>query len=122
MSHHLNNNPLSSCLPQGLLYHRDLELPSSVPTGNFDHYKYKTPVSAFSPESQNSSSSSLVHSLSSPSNVSAFPKKHSTLQELLVNKDPYGSPDRSILGQSFPERHTMVPGQSMKMARTPSSR
>ncbi|CAG9832726.1 unnamed protein product [Diabrotica balteata] len=33
MSHHLNNNPLSSCLPQGLLYHRDLELPSSVPTG-----------------------------------------------------------------------------------------
>ncbi|CAH1112971.1 unnamed protein product [Psylliodes chrysocephalus] len=117
MSHHINNNPVTSCPNQGMLYHRDLDLPSSVPTGTFDHYKYKTPVSAFSPESQNSSSSSLVHSLSSPSNVSHFPQKHSTLQELLVNKDPYGSPDHTILGQSFPERNTAGPGLGVRLGR-----
>lgn len=121
MTHHINNNPITSYLPQGISYHRDLDLPSSVPTSSFDNYKYKTPVSAFSPESQNSSNSSLVHSLSSPSNVSNFPKKHSTLQELLVSKDPYGSPEHSILGQSFPERRTLVPGQN-RLGRTTNSR
>ncbi|XP_057655293.1 protein CREBRF homolog isoform X5 [Diorhabda carinulata] len=108
-------------LEKGIPYHRDLDLPSSVPTSNFDNYKYKTPVSALSPESQNSSNSSLVHSLSSPSNVSNFPKKHSTLQELLVSKDPYGSPEHSILGQSFPERRTLVPVHN-RLGRTTNSR
>ncbi|XP_056637651.1 protein CREBRF homolog isoform X2 [Diorhabda sublineata] len=121
MTHHINNNPITSYLPQGIPYHRDLDLPSSVPTSNFDNYKYKTPVSALSPESQNSSNSSLVHSLSSPSNVSNFPKKHSTLQELLVSKDPYGSPEHSILGQSFPERRTLVPVHN-RLGRTTNSR
>ncbi|XP_057655290.1 protein CREBRF homolog isoform X3 [Diorhabda carinulata] len=108
MTHHINNNPITSYLPQGIPYHRDLDLPSSVPT-------------TLSPESQNSSNSSLVHSLSSPSNVSNFPKKHSTLQELLVSKDPYGSPEHSILGQSFPERRTLVPVHN-RLGRTTNSR
>ncbi|XP_057655296.1 protein CREBRF homolog isoform X8 [Diorhabda carinulata] len=95
-------------LEKGIPYHRDLDLPSSVPT-------------TLSPESQNSSNSSLVHSLSSPSNVSNFPKKHSTLQELLVSKDPYGSPEHSILGQSFPERRTLVPVHN-RLGRTTNSR
>ncbi|CAG9857992.1 unnamed protein product [Phyllotreta striolata] len=105
-SHRFNNNPVTSLPSQGLLYNKDLDVPTSIQFGTPDNYNklYKT---AFSPESQTSSSSSLVHSLSSPSN---FPPKRSALQDLLVKKDvPYNdSPDHSVLGQSFPERNSLA--------------
>ncbi|XP_023017905.1 repressed by TOR [Leptinotarsa decemlineata] len=117
---HLINNNQNSC-PSQSISQKDLDLPSSVPTGTFDYYKYKTSV-AFSPESQNSSSSSLVQSLSSPPNVSSFQRKHSTLHELLVKSEPYGSPTDSALGQSFPERNTMAHGHSLRIGRGQASR
>ncbi|CAH1119004.1 unnamed protein product [Phaedon cochleariae] len=118
--HHISNSA-SPFLPQNNMLQKEIDSPSSVPTGAFDYYKYKTPVSAFSPESQTSSNSSIIQSISSPSNMSALQQRHSTLHELLVKRDHYGSPDTSVLGQSFPERHTDVQGRGPKAARLSSS-
>lgn len=71
-------------------------------SGSFDYYKYKTPTSALSPGSHNSSNSSIFQS-SSPLNVSSIPTKHSTLQELLVKKE-----NEITLGQSFPDKNTSL--------------
>lgn len=61
---------------------------------------------AFSPTSQNSSVSSLLQSSTSPSlppTGLAIQQKHSALHELLMKREHYNvSPDRSLLGQSFP--------------------
>nr|CAI5832038.1 unnamed protein product [Callosobruchus analis] len=120
-THHLNNNSLS-VLQQGLLYQKDLELPSSVPNSAFDYYKLRGIAPAFSPESQHSSSSSIVQSASSPLSASSAPPKHSTLHELLVKREPYHSPDRALLGQSFPERNAAQALHLGKIMRNQQSR
>ncbi|KAJ8914191.1 hypothetical protein NQ315_015964 [Exocentrus adspersus] len=130
-TNHMNNNPVisaSSCPPQGMMYYKELDLPSSVPTGTFDYYNSKTPVSTLSPGSQNSSSSSIIQTsspiiqTSSPVHVSSLQQKHSTLHDLLMKRESYVSPDRSILGQSVPGRNTSLPSQSIRMPRGHSSR
>lgn len=123
-TNHMNNNPVtspSSCPPQGTLYYKELDLPSSVPTGTFDYYNSKTPVSTLSPGSQHSSSSSIIQT-SSPIHVSNLQQKHSTLHELLMKGENYVSPDRSILGQSVPGRNTSLPTQSIRIPRGHNSR
>ncbi|CAH1973009.1 unnamed protein product [Acanthoscelides obtectus] len=120
-THHLNNNSLSG-LQQTMLYQKDLELPSSVPNSALDYYKLKSLAPAFSPESQHSSSSSIVQSASSPLSASGAPPKHSTLHELLVKREPYHSPDRTLLGQSFPERNAVQAHHLGKIMRSQQSR
>lgn len=79
-------------------------------SGSLDYYKYKTV--ALSPGSHNSSNSSLFQS-SSPLKVSGIPPKHSTLQELLVKKES----NESMLGQSYTDKNTSLPLQSITFAR-----
>ncbi|KAG5863417.1 hypothetical protein JTB14_012158 [Gonioctena quinquepunctata] len=117
---HQTNNNLISCPPQHILQ-KELDLPSSVPTGSFDYYKFKNSL-AFSPESQNSSNSSLIQSVSSPSNISSLQRKHSTLHELLIQNETVGSPDGSTLGQSYPERNTIAHRHSLRLGRSQGSR
>ncbi|KAJ8954825.1 hypothetical protein NQ318_023382 [Aromia moschata] len=109
VTNHTNNNQVtsSSCPPQSMLYYKDLDLPSSVPTGSFDYYNSKTPISTLSPTSQNSSNSSIVQPASSPLHISSLQQKHSTLHDLLVKRETYVSPDRSLLGQSVPSRNSI---------------
>lgn len=122
---HVNNNQIrstSSCRPQGMLQYKDLDLSSSVPTGSFDSYNSKTPVSTLSPASQNSSNSSIVQSASSPLHGSSLQQKHSTLHELLMKRENYVSPDRSLLGQSVPGRNSIMQMQGVKTPRSHMSR
>ncbi|XP_050304073.1 protein CREBRF homolog isoform X2 [Anthonomus grandis grandis] len=104
-----NNNQLlgamSSSCPQGLMFYKELELPSGVTTANYD-INSRTPVSALSPGSPASSSSSILNSQPSPKHILNLQPKQSTLHELLMRKDKVeSSPERSILGQSVPNRN-----------------
>lgn len=81
------------------MYYKDLELPSSGTNTTSIDFNSKTPVSALSPSSATSSSSSLVNSQSSPMHIHSLQPK-STLHDLLMRKDKLeSSPDRSILGK-----------------------
>ncbi|KAJ8981262.1 hypothetical protein NQ317_014573 [Molorchus minor] len=102
-SHPSNNRVISasSCPPQSTLYDKDVDLPSSVPTGFLDSYNYKTPLSRLSPTSQNSSNSSIIQP-ASPLQVNSFQQKHSTLHDLLMKREHYNiSPDRSLWDNQF---------------------
>ncbi|XP_068908840.1 protein CREBRF homolog [Tenebrio molitor] len=107
-SNHLNNNsPVvtasSSCPQPSMLFYRELDVSSSVPSNNFDVFNPKTPVSAFSPTSQASSNSPQLQS--SPLRVNSVQQKHSTLHELLMKKENYISPERGVSGQTIPVKH-----------------
>lgn len=121
-----NNSPVlsassSSCPQSGLLFYRDLDLPSSVPSNNYEIIGSKTPVSAFSPVSQTSSSSSLLQT--SPLHVSALQQKHSTLHDLLMKRENYVSPERNLLGQSVtPGQRTPSTSPNIRMHRSHASR
>lgn len=125
-NHFTNNNQMigtaSSC-PQGLTYYKELNLPTGVTTANYD-LNSRTPISALSPSSPASSSSSVVNSQTSPMHIHNLPPKHSTLHELLMKKEKFeSSPDRSsLLGQSVPNRHTTLHSPNVKMYRSNASR
>lgn len=79
-SNYLNNNQFSG----GINFYRENELIGDK-------------SAAFSPGSSNSS---LLPS--SPLHSTSLQQKHSTLHELLLKRDSYDSPDRTILGKSVP--------------------
>ncbi|KAJ3665333.1 hypothetical protein Zmor_000833 [Zophobas morio] len=125
-SNHLNNNsPIvtaaSSCPQPSMFFYRDLDLPSSVPTNNYDMFGSKTPVSAFSPASQTSSNSPLLQS--SPLRVNSVQQKHSTLHELLMKRENYISPDRGVSGQPIPVKTAPAStSPNVRMQRSHTSR
>ncbi|RZC37935.1 CREBRF -like [Asbolus verrucosus] len=124
-SNHVNNNsPIvtaaSSCPQPSMLFYRDLDLPSSVPSNNYDVYNSKTPASAFSPASQASSNS--PHLQSSPLHVSSLQQKNSTLHELLMKRENYISPDRGVIGQSAPGKSAPSTSPNVRMHRSHTSR
>lgn len=93
----------------------------------FNHVK--TPLPAFSPSSQISpssqtgSNSPLLQAPSPiPSGLSAMQQKHSTLHELLMKREAYSSPDRSMLGTSVPGPSSPTVGTSVRMRQSHSSR
>uniref|UniRef100_A0AAR5Q3D8 BZIP domain-containing protein n=1 Tax=Dendroctonus ponderosae TaxID=77166 RepID=A0AAR5Q3D8_DENPD len=122
-----NNNQitgLASSCPQGMIYYKDIELPAvGINTGNYD-FNSRTPVSALSPGSPASSSSSVVNSQTSPMHIHTIQPKQSTLHSLLMRKDKFeSSPDRSLLGQSMPSsRNTPLHSPNLKMCRNQASR
>ncbi|ERL84823.1 hypothetical protein D910_02247, partial [Dendroctonus ponderosae] len=84
----------------GMIYYKDIELPAvGINTGNYD-FNSRTPVSALSPGSPASSSSSVVNSQTSPMHIHTIQPKQSTLHSLLMRKDKFeSSPDRSLLAE-----------------------
>lgn len=116
-----NNNVYGTSCPQFMgFYKESLDLPSSIPSSPFDTFNSKSPLTTFSPTSQHSSTSSLLHqSTASPPaaattvSQSSLQQKHSTLHELLLKKEAYSaSPDRSLLGQSVPSSSSPIAGTS----------
>lgn len=97
-----NNNIFATSCPQNIFgfYKDSMESTSSIPSSPYAN------MQAFSPASQNSSTSSILrNSTASPPSVSSTPlqQKHSTLHELLLKKEVYSaSPERQVLGQSVP--------------------
>ncbi|CAG9773096.1 unnamed protein product [Ceutorhynchus assimilis] len=120
--HATNNNQMisaSASCPQGLMFYKELELPSNLTAANYD-VNSRTPVSALSPSSPASSNSSIVNS---PMHVHNLQPKQSTLHDLLMRKDKFeSSPDRSLLGHSVPNRNTPLHCQNVKMYRNQASR
>ncbi|XP_030753697.1 protein CREBRF homolog isoform X4 [Sitophilus oryzae] len=121
LNNYTNNNQMitSSSCPQGLMFYKDLDLPSGVITGNYD-INSRTPVSALSPSSPASSGSSIITSQSSPRHIQSLqPRTSSTLHELLMKREKYeSSPDRSLLGQSVPGRSTPQHSPNIKIPRS----
>lgn len=128
----INNNSqtlLASSYPTIGTYFRDSgESHSNSPNPFSNQFGSKTTMATFSPTTQvqsNSNSPSLLQS-SSPlsTGLSSLQQKHSTLHELLMKKDDYISPDRSlsILGKSVPGPSSPNIAQSMRMSRPHMSR
>lgn len=93
-----NNNLFATSCPQNVFgfYKDSMEFSSSIPSSPFDPFTSKTTLATFSPQSQNSSTSSLGKS-QTQSPPSALQQKHSTLHELLLKNS-----DRTSQGQTVP--------------------
>lgn len=120
-----NSHLLPSSYPQtNSVFSRELtEIGNSNSPNSFmNTYINSKPFSTtFTQSNQQSPNSSLAHSPIQP--LTALQQKHTKLHELLLKRDTYVSPDRSILGKSVPgPSTTFITSPTLRLSRSNPSR